>query len=420
MISKRQWLYFLFVVLLIFMPAHFLIFSCVFKSVKILSLWRDVIIIYLLIATSKGKLKRKVLDVCIIISVFVILLYSIANLSSASINTARTYCVPILIYFFVRNFEFDEKKLKQIICVSWFVSVSITMWGLFQAYVLGPDILIRMGYAGNNGVFSSSAFYINTWNQQRMVGTFSSPNGCGAYLAIMIILFVSFWERVDRHKTIFLIGILINVLGLIATFSRSAWMGCAFGLIICNFHKLRRFKVKRQTMIYVGITLSLVIFAVALLGNTNIFGKILNMFTSHFSRTMSGEDASFKYHMKQLYEPIVLVINNPFGLGFGTNGSIALSHLNAESTHQVESSIWVMAYELGMIGMIIYYMPYVYGILRGFKEKKNMIIRTALGVLVCIFMIYLVLPSVQVYEQPFYAMVMLGIMQKQIELKRKD
>lgn len=399
----------LFLILIALMPLHNLLFSKILGGIKVLSLWREVIILYLFVCATKMKIKNNLMEMGLLFSIGLILIFAVFSGSGASFNIARTYCMPLLIFFYTRRKDFSSRELDAITKVMLIIAVAISIWGLVQAFILGPAIMFRLGYSNSGGRFGSTAFYINGWTQQRVIGTFSSPNGCGAYFACMLIFLVCVEERI-KNKYIFWLAFGIIGLGLIGTFSRSAWLGCFIGLVCCGSIKLK--KIKTSSMkIFVMVVVAILVLLIPL-SRTELFSKMLAMVFSHIGKTVSREDASFAYHLQQLYKPFFELVDHPFGLGFGTNGSFALSHLAVENTHQVESSIWVMAFELGIVGALVYFFPYLYIIWKFHKEKKDKMMRCAVGVCVCILFIYCCLPSVQNYEQSFYVMMFAGIAMK--------
>ncbi|MBZ4291932.1 hypothetical protein LAJ53_15560, partial [Streptococcus pneumoniae] len=63
-------------------------------------------------------------------------------------------------------------------------------------------------------------------------------------------------------------------------------------------------------------------------------------------------DSSAVKHLEDLWLPLLKVIDYPLGLGFGNNGPIVLSLYH--SANLVESSIYLLAYDFGILGMFIY------------------------------------------------------------------
>lgn len=238
-VREKQISFTLFLLLLILMPMHHIIFSCLLSNVKILSLWRDVIILYLVWYSTRGRIRCGFADLSILLSIVVICIFALSQGAFGPLNMARTYCVPLLIFFYVKNTKFSDKEIRKIVTTCWAVATGIAVWGILQAFVLGPEVLLNIGYSGENGKFSSASFYINHWDQQRVVGTFSSPNACGAYFAVMLLFLLSMKDKADMNKAVFNCGLALIGIGMITSFSRSAWIGFAVAFVFIREWKLR-------------------------------------------------------------------------------------------------------------------------------------------------------------------------------------
>lgn len=401
-IKRSEFEFVLFMLLIAIMPLHYLLFSLILDNISILSLWRDGIIIILTISTlsRKGGVKSDLYTRLIIVIIVMIAFFITVNLSTNTANLARTYIIPILIYFYTSEVILSNKHLNLIFKTLLFVGAMESIYGLFQAFVLGSQFLLNLGYSGINGRLASSSFYISGfWTRQRVVGTFVSPNNCGCFLAIVIILSWTMRDRVLISSRLFYILIACNLAGLVGTFSRSAWLGTFLGIVLLN--RWKKIKIKPSAVIYflLGVLLFL------LIDNRFLDGKVIEMFTTHVFNTLQGESSS-RAHFRHFFEPIINVLEHPFGLGFGTNGSFAISYLPIDDVHLVESSIYLMMYEVGLFGAFIFFLPYI---LRIFRYNTNPISRCSAKISLCLMCVYMFLPSIQAYEQPFYFWMILGL-----------
>lgn len=383
--------------LIIFIPIHYILFSLALKNYKILSIWRDFVIILLFITTLKeGKMRINRFGKIILLITAMVIMFCITNLCITSINVARTYIVPMLIYFPLINMNINEKDIRELTNWFWIVAVAISIYGIFQAYVLGPKFLIDMGYKSLNGRLASTSFYIsNNWTQQRITGTFVGPNNCGCYLAISIIILYYFKKYTSINSKIYLIGIAIVGVALLGTLSRSAWIGTLFGFIFLK--KKNNHNINKKTI----ATIIGMLLGVFLVDYFLVDGKIMNIAYTQIINTLTKNDASMNAHIRYLYEPILDILAHPFGYKFGTNGSFVLSSYSANDVHLVESSIYLMCYEFGLFGAILFFLPYCLEI-NGCKIAKINEAKVGGAVGLCVLIIYIFLPSIQAYEQPFY------------------
>lgn len=406
-IKVKQIYFYLFLILLILMPLHYVLFSLILGELKLLSLWRDGLIALLFLygfqrkAFRIGRYERWIL-----IAIDIIMLYAIFFLDTVSLNMARTYIMPMLIFFYVKNERFSLKESRQIVKVIWMMAVIESVYGIYQAFVLGSQFLIDLGYSSIEGRLASSSFYIaGNWDQQRVCGTFVSPNNCGAYLAMSVIILVTLRDFVRSKKWIYYSGIMVIMLGLLGTLSRSAWAGCLAGIVLFDGND----KDKKKKLLRLILT-SVTLLCVGLVADHYIFkGRIFSIVLHHVANTLDREP-SFNAHIRDIYKPALNVIRHPFGLGFGKNGSFVLRSVPAGKVNLVESSIYVICYDIGAIGAIVYFMPYLKAIAsRGKTLSDDVCVRCAAKIGACVLIIYLLLPSVQAYEQPFAFFVFLGL-----------
>ncbi len=298
----------LFLILLVFMPMHTLVFSYLLGSVKVLSLWRDIIILILVIMSIDHRIKKSFLDMSIIVIIAFILFYSIVSGEVSSLNIARTYIMPMLIYFYTRSGAFTDKELHMIVTACMITATLISIWGVIQAFILGPEIMFKFGYSNVGGRFTSTAFYINGWQQQRIIGTFSSPNACGAYFAFMIIILTR-CRDIIKNRMLFLGCYLTILIGLLGTFSRSAWIGCVAGILLCN----NKEKLSIKQLRIIVLVVLFFVFSFILFSRTGLFQKVYSMAIGHVGNTVSKNEGSFAYHITHLYEPAEVVLRKPLG-----------------------------------------------------------------------------------------------------------
>lgn len=405
-VKLRQLCFNLFLLLLIFMPLHYVLFSLILGDMKAISLWRDIIIIILMLYSIRNKkIGLRFYERNILLAIVIIVIYCITALSSHSINVARIYIMPMLIYFYICNEHFTKKEINKILNIIWIMGVAESVYGLYQALVLKSSFLIDLGYSSINGRLASSSFYIyGNWTQQRVVGTFVSPNNCGFYLAVSIIILLTMAKYTKMKRVLYYLGIVIIGFGLLGTLSRSAWVGCFAGLIFFN---IKRIKLQEKKLINLVIMIFVLLIAVIVIDRYILNSKISNIVFEHTINTLNRE-SSTNAHIRELYEPLAKVIQHPFGLGFGKNGSFALSAFSAKEVNLVESSVYVLCYDVGIIGTIIILLNYVKSIVC-IKDRKNDRFALCVGkVAICILLVYISLPSIQAYEQPFMFYMCLG------------
>lgn len=401
--------YSLLCVLMLFMPFQYYVCTLFLKGTQIDNLFRDFIIVLLLLLTCKRRIRLDKISVLIIINIIGLIFSAITTLvfrtNSEEFERLRLYLMPMLIYFITANIRISKDKydkLNKYQCVLFSV---IAVYGVFQAFVLGQSFLIKLGYRSTaSGMYlDGSAFYITgLFGLQRAVALFNSPNLAGALFAMFICVLIC----ADNNKSRSFFFILGSIsIGLIATFSRSSIIGLALALILVA-SKNRGLHLNAKT---IGKILGVIVLIIIMLVIVDSFiskGIFSQMFNHILKMTVSGADRSMQKHITDLYEPLEIVFQNPFGRGFGDNGPIALQ-TSSSTALNVESSFYLMIYEEGLLFGVLFFIPYIVTIIDGIKHRRKKSVATACICIICMFQ-YLVLPTVQTYEMIFYSYAYMG------------
>lgn len=358
------------------------------------NLWRDILLVLGLILTlvgRGGKFNFGEYGVCILLMWFICIMYTaFSNNINSALNMGRTYLMPTLIYFIVINSKVDKEKILKIIIG---VGTLLAIWGMFQAFVLKDTFLVNLGYPSINGHLSSSSFYISGFfGIQRVTSTFASPNIAGCYFGIILITM----SYMSTSNHILNIMKLIVLAALITTFSRSAIIATVLVLVVKNIRDHDFSSLIKKTILIIPIACIILYLVDQYLLN----GLVLRMLTSSINGVSSGTDASFQKHTTDI-TAFTNVINHPFGLGFGNNGPMA----NGFTENLVESSIYLLIYDFGIIGMLIFIFPYV-------KETVKFILGNGTlesSICVCLLITYIVLPNIETYEILFFVFLYLGL-----------
>ena len=369
---------------------------------------RDVVIVIMfVIILYKSKLKIGRHDMfvvmnCIIITIFAVCSF-IKNGYPATFNILSTYIIPQLIFIVCSRIKITYEQYRNINNIMVFELAIIAIYGLFQAFVLGDDFLIRIGYPNDGYVLSGYSYYISGYfGNQRSVGTFISPNVCGVVLAIAIcVYFCSNIISIKRKKLL----IIFLIIGLVGTFSRSAIIGLLLSMIIISFISGKKIKITKRSLT-IGIASFLFVIVIILYVDSRYLGGLFgDMVLRTLSSAFNKSDPSAKAHAKDLLEPLSIILNHPFGLGFGNNGPVALDV--SVKANIVESSFYLMIYELGIVLGMLFFVPYFCVIIDTFRNKKyRNYLPAAISIAVCFT--YVLLPNVQTYEILFYSFMYMG------------
>lgn len=398
----------LFGFLICIMPFQYYIFNLFLKKVPILSLTRDALIIVLivLLLSRPNKYINKT-DIMIAMSIFIIIIYTIFSIESIKYspqtwNICRTYVMPMLIFFIGHNIDIDleeYRKIMKLIVVEYFL---ISIYGIYQAFFLGADFLIKIGYPSQNGSLAGTSYYIGGfYGNQRAVGTFISPNIFSTLLVMVIVIAILNKKLLFTKNYMYYGTISVLILGLLSTFSRSAFLELIIVLLLSNLNK--KIPIYKTLNYFIFCILIVGIFAII---DSLFFDKVFsNMLFSLIRNTFNNNDASASRHFQDLVLPVKIIGENIFGTGFG-NGPMAISTNNNALT--VENSYYLMFYDLGLFGGIIYFLSYIYTLVRCWNEKYQLG-KLCKYIIIVTLINYIMLPNVQTFEVPFYTFLIMGL-----------
>ena len=393
-------------IVVLYMPWHYYICECLLSNTKIDNVLRDIVIVIMFVVMLyKTEFRIGKYDLIIIANCFVMTAFAVVSILGnnfpGTANILRTYLVPQLIFFIASRLKINEEQYRSINKIVVIELALIAIYGVFQAFVLGDKFLIKIGYPSDGFLLSGYSYYISGFfGNQRSVGTFISPNVCGTILAIAICVYM-YSDMMKRKKIVFF----FLIIGLAATFSRSAIVGLLLSVIAITHISGKKIRITRK-MITLGIGSVIVgLVAVVYIDSRYFDGLFSNMVIRSLTSALNKTDPSAKAHMENLFEPISIILGHPFGLGFGNNGPIALDL--SSNANIVESSFYLMIYELGIVFGMAFFAPYACTVIDTIRNKlyKNYL-PAATSIVTCFT--YVLLPNVQTYEILFYSFMYMG------------
>ena len=219
------------------------------------------------------------------------------------------------------------------------------------------------------------------------------------------------------NKKIYIAFLTLVFLTIVLTFSRSSWLAIAVALVIAAIPEIIEI-IKDMKYVFIGII-------ILLIGMIMVVEPLRDAIKHIFVSSLSGTDTSITSHSNTMKNAFKLIKDNLFGLGLGVNGPRAL---NYGASNMVESSILLMIFEYGIIGAVLYFYNYVYGLIRGFinRNKNKKLFRNILCFVIFTIIAYINIPYVQEIEFTslffIYTGVLVGVLgneEKMIE-KRKE
>lgn len=232
-----------------------------------------------------------------------------------------------------------------------YISTVVCALGIVQ-YFLPKDIMTHFGYSVARGV-KPNFFIDDKPNLPRIMSTLRDPNSLGAYLILPITILFYKLMTVRRDRRQLIGGLLVlHVLALALTFSRSAWMGtivsvCA--LIIFAF----RAKFGPWLLKYWPLLLG----SVLLIGSLVLMSKnqyaVQNILVhSDKSTAAKSKYDSNGYHWLYAKEGLQGIWHRPQGHGPGTAGIVSIQH--PDRGFLTENYYIQIGYEVGVTGLLLF------------------------------------------------------------------
>lgn len=231
------------------------------------------------------------------------------------------------------------------------VSTTVATLGVIQ-YFLPPDILTHLGYSLERGVRAS--FFIDDHPElPRIMSTLREPNALGAYLILPAAALTALLSRARKPRNVRLMlagALILHLLAIFLTFSRSAWIATALalGLVIWWGNRQKIKAVVKRFWILLAALLVITSGSAFLLRDTAFFqGYII-----HTTELATGEYSSTELHYMLAREGAEAVVERPAGYGPGTAGLVSIQ--DPAGGQLTENYYIQIAYEIGVAGLVLF------------------------------------------------------------------
>lgn len=263
------------------------------------------------------------------------------NLTSAifGIKTDIEFLVLFSVAYLVSSKVFVT-RLAKIILVTGGITAGI---GVLLSFVLAPDFLKIFGYGPDTilpyRLIGPESFGIRT------PSTLGGPNQFGAFLILPLCMSVALMVRRWRWWQIPLTLTLIG--GIAASYSRSAWLGAAIGVVVIL---LALVKSKRMLLALV-IALIAVGSSVAYFSFNTIKNSDLSFYLLHESSIPEFSSNSTAQHEAAFSTAITSLVEHPWGSGLGSSGPASF---RGGLANIPENYYLQLAVETGIIGLMAF------------------------------------------------------------------
>lgn len=249
------------------------------------------------------------------------------------------------------------------------VSTIVAGLGVVQ-YFLPSDILTHLGYGLERG--TRPAFFIeDNPDLPRIMSTLREPNALGAYLILpaAALLTLLFKEQKPRVRYMFAIALLLHLVAIFLTFSRSAWLGVALALTLVVWWQVGRTILqwlRRFWPLVVGFAIVVLGLAFAM-RNTEFFQRYI----VHSEPTEQIADLdSNDLHLLLTKQGLEGIADKPLGHGPGTAGLVSIRNPNGGLL--TENYYIQIGYEVGVIGLAIFIALNVFVYIRLWRQGNDL------------------------------------------------
>ncbi|MDD5055803.1 MAG: hypothetical protein PHZ00_06075 [Candidatus Peribacteraceae bacterium] len=259
--------------------------------------------------TTRQSLIFDALDCVIILSVFLGFFVSIFNFQFSIFNFAygvKYDFLPLVAFLILRRVPWSAQFFNLVLRSILIVGSIVAGYGIITAF-LPAGFFSWLGYSPIHSLYFSdgpiAAFqFIGNTGVRRIQSVMSGPNQLGLWLLIPL----SVWLVQIRSWKVsgfwFLVSGLMLGVGLLLTFSRSAWIGAFVMTMVAIAMAIPTHL--RKKIIGTSISLALLVGIGLIVAFPSVFGRL----------------GSTRGHWERPMEAVRIMIDHPFGLGLGTAG----------------------------------------------------------------------------------------------------
>lgn len=228
-------------------------------------------------------------------------------------NWVIRFVSGIIFFYFLNLFIDSKEKMK-------YIFFSIIIGTLISSFVALLDLL---------GFISLGSMFFPVFDSFRFGGLYNTTM-LGIFTAFLIIWVLDETMRPKLWKDYFLLKVIVLVLllvQLIATLTRSAWLGLFLGMLTYLVVELYHSKLKRKIMIIIGVVFisSTLVHSIFNIEAAELIRK--RLIEDTINRSEEEEKRAKFYFTKNA---LMLAMNHPFGVGIGN------SQKNTENLGELE------------------------------------------------------------------------------------
>lgn len=343
MVNKiNKFLFIVYILTLLFIP-DYLMSEVIGKNLPINEVFLFILMIMFFVELLVSRAKREELLMLIRNKVFIyinILFLTVVLFMVISVVGTGDYKAWlqetirfISVYFVVLYCMVDYKNLyesKKIINVILFGSGFVALLGLYQYFT---ERLILKNF------IADYTFGVNV----RVTSIFSNPNTFAAFIIILIfpLLMVAIYEKNLYKRIAYSVILVLLIVNLIMTFSRSAWIGLILGLTILTIVWNKKLLGVLVILLSIGVVAS----------------PIRSRFLDLFSKTVNDDRIKiWKTYIQMIKDHTLLGVGNGNGLNMYDYYIAKYPELmyNSHTRYPSHNSYLKVFSEIGIFGVIAF------------------------------------------------------------------
>lgn len=328
---------------------NYMVGTIILKDFFLFKYLRDAIVVVLLFEIARDRRKKMqfgTITTCFLVFVFCELFGMIQGESLRIVLlVTRRYAIPLAVLFIVSQIDFNGEERGFLVYILYLI-VALSIFGVFQAQVLGDGFLRKLGYPveyshgyGRDMLYNS--FYFGGLGIQRVVATLSSSNICALALGASLLYFLV-WNPIFNVKYEAIMIICIAVAFLL-TFSRSNILLFVIAAILI----WKYIPYKKYILAGIGCAALIILILGIIQGQDGIIYKLWMWVQSTLN--MTEDSAAGRSGIWQT--ALTQVLKSPLGIGFGHVGAIGY---DSELVFLAENSYLTIALDTGWIGVVSY------------------------------------------------------------------
>lgn len=252
----------------------------------------------------------------------------------------------------------------------------VTTFGLLQYFILPYDFMKHLGYSSAT-IFPFEDINHNT-HYIRIMSTLRGANPLGAYLVLVITLFVA-WaakpfvtavcQRSYRRLGVISLYGAACMLALLLTFSRGAWIGLIFslGVLIWLVRRYLSFRVVAISAAILGAVL-VGLGALTFIAHNPVVQNIVLHTEDHSAVASTSNEG----HTSALQVGLSDILHEPLGRGPGTAGPASV--YNAGHPGRIAENYFVqLGQETGWVGLLLF-VAILGGVARELYQRRSQVL----------------------------------------------